>query len=132
MAYYSILYHTIPYYSIIRETGSSLVYKTSITTKENAIPKKCYYSLCETTFKTRYNNHTHTFRDKKKQNCIDYRVSKLYWNLTSAGKKLKISWSIKKQANAYKSGTNKCQLCLAGEPKHNNKPKIGTSIKMPS
>ena len=69
--------------------SSSLVYKASITTKENAIPEKHYYGLCETTFKTRYNNHTHSFRDKKKQNCIE--LSKLYRNLTSAGKKPKIS-----------------------------------------
>ena len=91
--------------------SSSLVYKASITTKENAIPEKHYYGLCETTFKTRYNSHTHPFRDKKKQNCTE--LSKLYWNLTSVGKKPIISWSIEKHANAYQSGTNKCQLCLA-------------------
>ena len=33
--------------------SSSLVYKASITTKENAISEKHYYGLCETTFKTR-------------------------------------------------------------------------------
>ena len=94
-----------------KRCSSSLVYKASITTKENAIPEKHYYGLCETTFKTWYYNHTHTFRDKKKQNCTE--LSKLYWNLTSAGKKPKIIWSIEKHANAYQSGTNKCQLCLA-------------------
>ena len=91
--------------------SSFLVYKASITTKENAIPEKYYYGLHETTFKTRYSNHTHYFRDKKKQNCTE--LSKLYWNLTFASKKPKISWSIEKHANAYQSGTNKCQLCLA-------------------
>ena len=67
--------------------------------------------MFETTFKTRYNNHTHSFRDKKKQNGTE--LSKLHRNLTSAGKKPKISWSIEKHANAYQRVTNKCQLCLA-------------------
>ena len=91
--------------------NSSLVYKASITTEENAIPGKHYYGLCKTTFKTRYNNHTHTFRDKKKkkQNCTE--LSNLYWNLTSAGKKTKISWTVEKHAYANQSGTSKCQLC---------------------
>ena len=91
--------------------SSSLVYKASITTKENAIPEKHYYGLCETAFKTRYNNHTHTFRDKE-QNCTE--LSKLYWNLTSAGKKPQISWTIEKHANAcLQKRKSKCQLCLA-------------------
>ena len=93
--------------------SSSLNYIQENYNKRNAIPEKHYYGLCETTFKTRYNNHTHTFRDKKKQNCTE--LSKLYWNLSSAGKKPKISWSIEEYANAYQSGTNKCQLCLAGK-----------------
>ena len=91
--------------------SSYLVYKALITTEENAIPEKHYYGLCETTFKTRYNNHTYTFRDKKKQNCTE--PSKLHWILTSAGKKPKISWTSQKHANGYQSGTSKCQLCLA-------------------
>ena len=69
-----------------------------------------YISSTETTFKTRYNNHTATFRNIDKKNSTT--LSKFIWD-----KKLnptpKIDWSIIKVCHTYKPGNKACDLCLS-------------------
>ena len=69
-----------------------------------------YIGSTETTFKTRYNNHTATFRNIDKKNSTT--LSKFIWD-----KKLnptpKIDWSIIKVCHTYKPGNKACDLCLS-------------------
>ena len=87
---------------------SSIVYKASIFTETN--PKKYYYGLCETEFKTRFNNHIHTFKSEQKRNATE--LSKEVWRIKEEGKIPSIEWQIVKKAKPYKCGDRKCNLCL--------------------
>ena len=71
---------------------------------------KTYIGLTEQTFKTRYNNHTSTFRHEKHENSTE--LSKYIWKLKRSGKGYKINWSISQRARAYSNETKQCDLCL--------------------
>jgi hypothetical protein len=45
--------------------SKSIIYKATVTTSNNT---KEYIGLCETTFKTRYNNHKSSFKHQHKKN----------------------------------------------------------------
>ena len=53
-----------------------------VLTRDNVT--KYYYGLCETTFKTRCNNHKHTFRHQDKRYLTE--LSKVYCNAIETGK----------------------------------------------
>ena len=69
-----------------------------------------YIGSTETTFKTRYNNHTNSFRNAKKKSATT--LSAFVWK-----KKLnpqpKIDWKILKVCHVYKPGNLSCDLCIS-------------------
>ena len=69
-----------------------------------------YIGSTETTFKTRYNNHTNSFRNAKKISATT--LSAFVWK-----KKLnpqpKIDWKILKVCHVYKPGNLSCDLCIS-------------------
>lgn len=84
-----------------------IVYKASVKTNENT---SIYYGTSEGEFKTRFNNHTKSFKHSKYQN--DTELSKLIWQLKENSTPFELSWSIEKKAFPYKCGTRRCDLCL--------------------
>ena len=64
-------------------------------------------------FKSRYNNHTQSFRHIFHAN--DTELSKYLWTLKANGTNYHLKWSIKSHASRYKYGTRKCDLCLTGK-----------------
>ena len=70
-----------------------------------------YYGLCEGEFKSRYYNHTKSFRSRKYEN--ETELSKFLWKLKDESKDYALSWDIAVRATPYKCGTRRCDLCLA-------------------
>ena len=85
----------------------NVIYKASITSEQTT---KFYYGLSEPEFKTRYHNHTASFRNKHKEK--ETLLSKYIWQLKEAEKPYDISWSIVARASPYRCGTRHCDWCL--------------------
>ena len=71
---------------------------------------KSYIGLTEGPFKQRYNNHTLSFRDRKRENSTE--LSKYVWKLKDEHTSYKIHWTILAKAAAYNNKTKRCNLCL--------------------
>ena len=87
----------------------NVIYKVEITTTDNADTKQ-YVCMTSDEFKTRYRNHTKSFRDKKYAN--ETELSKHVWELKKTCRNYEIKWSILKRVPAHKEGTKRCILCL--------------------
>jgi len=87
----------------------SLIYKVSIVRPDNKTVE--YYGCCETDFKARYYNHTHSFKNPSKRFQTEH--PKLVWNLKQAGHTPAIKWSIGCKAKPYAGDGNRYQLCLS-------------------
>ena len=87
---------------------SSIVYRATVTsTNDHA---KHYYGCCGTDFKSRFYNHSHTFRQRNKINSTE--LSKAVWHARDKGDQPQIAWSIVKRAPSYACGGRNCDLCL--------------------
>ena len=84
-----------------------MVHKAEVST--NTIYKE-YYGASDGEFKSRYNNHTQSFRDISHIN--DTELSKYFWMLKANGTDYHLKWSIKSYASRYKCGRRRCDLCL--------------------
>ena len=69
--------------------------------------------LIEGAFKTRYNNHTSSFRNPKHKHSTE--LSKYIWQLKQASIDYSIHWKILKKCTAYSNKTKRCNLCLHGK-----------------
>ena len=61
-------------------------------------------------FKERYRNPAISFQDKKYSN--ETELSKYVWELKKKNRHIKIDWSVKKRAAAYRFGGKRGNLCL--------------------
>ena len=84
-----------------------IVYQANAVTNNEY---KEYFGTAEGEFKLRHNNHTMSFRHKKRVN--DTELSKYLWKLKEENADYNLQWSIKAYASPYKCGTRKCDLCL--------------------
>ena len=84
-----------------------MVYKAEVSTNTTY---KEYYGASEGEFKSKYNNHTQSFRNISHIN--DTELSKYLWTLKTNGTDYHLKWSIKSYASRYKCGTRRCDLCL--------------------
>ena len=73
--------------------------------------RKVYFGLVEGSFKSRYNNHTKSFRLRCYEN--ETELSKYIWSLKDNNIEFSIMWQIKSKAMPYKCGSRNCDLCLA-------------------
>ena len=90
---------------------NNILYKASITPKEENSKTKIYYGVSETAFKLRYANHKKkTFNNSKYQ--TDKELSNEYWNIISANKTSNISWEILETHKSYNQSSKRCLLCL--------------------
>ena len=87
----------------------SLIYRAHVKTDTDPTGKS-YIGLTEGPFKQRYNNHTLSFRDRKRENSTE--LSKYVWKLKDEHTSYKIHWTILAKAAAYNNKTKRCNLCL--------------------
>ena len=85
----------------------ALVYKATVQSGDQ---KAEYIGLASTSFKSRFNNHTSSFKNRKQQHSTA--LSQHVWELKDENKQFEISWSIVSLAAPYQKETKKCQLCL--------------------
>ena len=88
---------------------SSIIYQATIMCKDNNTTET-YIGLTENDFKTRYRNHTASFRHAKHRNSTE--LSKHIWNLKDNNIKYFISWHILSSHLPYNSSRKRCNLCL--------------------
>ena len=84
-----------------------LVYKATSATSRNSF---VYYRASEREFKSRYNNHTKSFRHCKCMN--ETELSKHVWNLKGHSLDNNLSWEIHKKVSPYQCDSKRCELCL--------------------
>ena len=87
----------------------SVVYQATVTRKDNQ-HKETYVGLTEGPFKTRYNNHTSSFRNEKHKHSTE--LSKYIWQLKQSSVEYSIRWKILRKCKAYSNKTKRCNLCL--------------------
>ena len=87
--------------------ASCIVYKATVTTGNES---KNYFGTSESEFKTRFYNHTKSFRNRSYEN--DSELSKYLWTLNDRGVGYSIKWDIASKCSPYKCGTRRCDLCL--------------------
>ena len=87
----------------------SVIYKCHVKTDENDNGIH-YIGLTEGTFKKRWYNHCHDFRNESKEKSTE--LSKHIWDLKKEGKVPILKWEIIDHAPAYKNGSKNCNLCL--------------------
>ena len=85
-----------------------IVYEATVSTTNQ---KNTYFGLAEGSFKSRYNNHTKSFRLRRYEH--DTELSKHIWSLKDNNIEFNLKWRIKTKATPYKCGSRKCDLCLA-------------------
>ena len=72
--------------------------------------EETYIGLTGDTFKSRFNNHTSSFRHRDKMSATE--LSKYIWELKDANTEFSLSWRIVARAPAYSNATNRCNLCI--------------------
>ena len=85
----------------------SVIYKATVTSNHDT---KEYIGLCETTFKSRFNNHKSSFNHEHKRK--ETTLSKHIWSLKDNKIEYNIKWTILKRCHSYTNVTKWCQLCL--------------------
>ena len=87
----------------------SVIYQATVTRTDNNTTET-YVGLTENEFKTRYRNHTSSFRHTKLRYATE--LSKHIWTLKDNNISFKISWRILSSARAYSSSSKRCNLCI--------------------
>ena len=88
---------------------SSVIYQAIVKRKDNNT-FETYIGLTENDFKTRYRNHTASFRHAKHRNSTE--LSKHIWSLKDKGIDHFITWRIISSSSTYNSSSKRCNLCL--------------------
>ena len=87
-----------------------VVYKATVEQKPSK-KQDTYIGITENEFKTRYNQHTSSFRLNHKKSAttlIDF-----IWKLKESGTEYHLSWDVIERAQPYSAATNRCNLCIA-------------------
>ena len=87
----------------------SVVYQ-AIVKREDTGDEKSYVGHTEGSFKTRYNNHTNSFRNAKHRHSTA--LSKHIWQLKELNVDYSLKWNIIKKCRSYSNITKRCNLCL--------------------
>ena len=88
---------------------SSVIYQATVTRNDNNTIET-YIGLTENDFKTRYRNHTASFRHTHLRNSAELR--KHIWTLKDSKIDHLISWRILSSSSPYNSASKRCNLCL--------------------
>ena len=87
----------------------SVIYQATVTNSENN-HIQTYIGLTANTFKTRFNNHKCSFKNKSKKSSTE--LSKHIWELNDSKTKYSTTWKILKNAKSYDPATSRCNLCI--------------------
>ena len=77
---------------------------------DSANSRKYYLGMSKDEFKTRYNNHAMSSRNKGHENRTE--LSKFVWELKDKGEDFTIKWSVAAKASLYICDSKRCDLCL--------------------
>ena len=88
---------------------SKIVYSAKIITDDQQL-SKFYLGICETEFKTGFNNHKKSFRYRENEK--DTELSKHIWELKDKHTEYQIRWSIARKSSGYNAVSKSCNLCL--------------------
>lgn len=87
--------------------SNNVIYQATVKTNDT---KETYIGLTGDRFKTRFNNHTCSFRDNNKRNSTE--LSKHIWSLKDNNIRYAVDWKIMARANPYSNIGKKCNLCI--------------------
>ena len=85
-----------------------IIYQATVTTTSTNT-QESYIGLTATEFKTRYNNHVHSFKHCTNRNATE--LSKHVWKLKDRKLDYTIDWKIITKAAANYNSKNICDLC---------------------
>ena len=85
----------------------NIIYQASVKTDRGV---ETYVGLTGDHFKSRFRNHTASFRDQRKKNTTE--LSKHIWELKNNNTEFTITWKILARASCYSNTTKRCNLCL--------------------
>jgi hypothetical protein len=88
----------------------SIVYKATVTTKEDSPIIKTYHGMTGGDFKSRFSGHKHDMKNRDKYGTT---LSRHIWRLRDMGIRFEINWEIKEKAQKYNPGGKDCKLCSA-------------------
>ena len=77
---------------------------------DSANSRKYYLGMSKDEFKTRYNNHAMSSRNKGHEKRTE--LSKFVWELKDKGEDFTIKWSVAAKASPYICDSKRCDLCL--------------------
>ncbi len=87
----------------------SIIYQATVTRSGDTAKQETYVGLTENQFKTRYRNHTSSFRNDKYRNSTE--LSKYIWTLKDSKVQYSMKWKIIKRCNPYSNISKRCNLC---------------------
>ena len=87
----------------------SVVYQATVTNNDTKI-KETYTGLTECKFKTRYNLHQSSFKNKHKSK--ETALSEYIWSLKEKNIDYRTDWKIVSKAKPYSTSSKICKLCL--------------------
>ena len=82
-----------------------IVYEATVSTTNQT---NTYFGLAEGSFKSRYNNHTKSFRLRRYEHNTE--LSKHIWSLKDSNNEFHLKWCIKTKATPYKCGSRICNF----------------------
>ena len=88
----------------------SIVYQAMVTREDTAEEKIYVGHTGGGQFKTRYNNHTNSFRNVEHNHSTA--LSKYVWLLKESDVQYSMKWKIIKKCKIYSNKTKRCNLCL--------------------
>ena len=98
---------------------SSIIYQATVKRNDNNATET-YIGLTENDFKTRFRNHTSSFRHAKHRNSTE--LSKHIWTLKDNNIDHSVSWRIISSCSSYNSSSKRCNLCLKSREIANHLP----------
>ena len=88
----------------------NVFYEATVTSSIPNYGEKLYFGITEPPFKSRFNNHTKSFRNKKYS--TETELSKEIWRIKERNADYNVHWKIRKLCPTYNATTKKCMLCL--------------------
>ena len=101
-----------------------VVYQATV---ESPMGKETYFGLSANQFKTRFRNHTASFRNESKRNATE--LSKNIWSLKDTKTEFTMTWKIMAHTRPYSNATKRCNLCITEKFFIICKPGAGTLNK---
>ena len=85
----------------------NVIYQATVASEGK---EETYIGLTGDEFKSRYRNHTMSFRKPDKRNATE--LSKYIWSLKDSNVNHAVKWKIVARASPYSNATKRCNLCL--------------------